>query len=687
MSERASLVLSRGALAAIVLVYLHNTVPYLTMLPRINVDEPWLIERAYQLALTGAPSQPMFLLDRGYLLQPGYSLLLAPWLELFGVGLLQSRVLAVLCGLGAVLAVGALGRMWFGAAAGAIAAMLLATDSNFLGVARMARTDAPSVMFVALGLALSLHGLRTSRLRYAFAGGIATGLAILCHANSYWVGVIVFFWYLVAFGWRLVQTPTAYAYAAGLAVSVGPYLAIVLFNIDEFNSQLHLFAIERVPGFSPAILWHQITQESIRYRDWYFGLITNQYPNYLLVAFQFCAAAGAVFLLWRVWVGRGSSASARPETQAALLVFGSAAIFAALIPNKALVYLPHLLVGFAVAAGAVVARTLELIPLAPTPRAGRVPPASAVFVLAWGAAAVVLYQGWYAVMRTTELRPYEETHAIVDAMVPPGPKYLIASPTFWLPFYDEPETRFLAYTAAGPYETVVPRGFYTGRRLRDLPQDRPFFLLLDDAEWRAVLEDPTFDSEWQRIWTSYIARACVTVRVVFGTAHGTLALYRCGDDVDRRAAPIRYAFEGHEYEPGERVWSADPDALAGWTRYRPETALRVEGDQLRVSAPAGGGIYADVPVEPGAVYLLRADIEDAQPSDQMSLHDMAPDGSPVRSQWLKLGSNDWFPSGAVVRPATDSLRVYLYSEAATNFGVRSVELIQLSDVRATRSRE
>ncbi len=43
----------RIGLVAIALVYLHNTLPHLTMLPRVNVDEPWLMERAYQVMTNG----------------------------------------------------------------------------------------------------------------------------------------------------------------------------------------------------------------------------------------------------------------------------------------------------------------------------------------------------------------------------------------------------------------------------------------------------------------------------------------------------------------------------------------------------------------------------------------------------------------------------------------------------------
>src|SRR5689334_4941059 len=84
-------------------IYLHNTLPHLTMLPRVNVDEPWLMERGYQVMQTGVPSQPMLGLHHAYLLQVGYGYVLAIWMTLVGVGLFQARLLAVLMGLGVVL--------------------------------------------------------------------------------------------------------------------------------------------------------------------------------------------------------------------------------------------------------------------------------------------------------------------------------------------------------------------------------------------------------------------------------------------------------------------------------------------------------------------------------------------------------------------------------------------------------
>ncbi len=61
------------------------------MLPRVNVDEPWLMERGYQVMRTGIPSQPMLGLQHAYLLQVGYGYVLAIWMTLTGVGLFQAR--------------------------------------------------------------------------------------------------------------------------------------------------------------------------------------------------------------------------------------------------------------------------------------------------------------------------------------------------------------------------------------------------------------------------------------------------------------------------------------------------------------------------------------------------------------------------------------------------------------------
>lgn len=646
------------------------------MLPRINVDEPWLIERAYQILVSGAPRQPMFLLDRGYLLQPGYSLLLAPWLKMFGVGLLQARLLAVLFGLATLWCVYACGVLLFGVEVGVVSALLLATDSNFLGISRFARTDGPAVLFAALALLLFLRA-RASGRRLPLAGsGFAAGVAMLCHANCYWVVVVLGVWHLLVYGRRFIVP--GIVSSLGFALSFGPYLALILTRREEFNAQLNMFAIERVPSLQlPTILLH-VSHETERYRDWYFGLITDFSFNPMLRIFQLCAAAGMVWLAASVIAGLRSR-ERRPSEE---LLFSAATIaafiFAAFIPNKALVYLPHLLFGYSLAGGYFVWRLSRVAaPLVSSARVG-VSVLTTMSVAGMSAIAVPMYDVWYYRMVRSDLTPYAVTGEAIRMLVPPGPKYLIASPTFWLPFHDDRETKFVAYTAAGPFRTAEPRGFFTRRRIYDLPQDRPFYLLVDEVEWKRALDDPAYAREWRDAWTSYIRDSCAFHGAALATAHGNLALYRCWNDGTPQPLEPEYVQDGHRYRRAAIAWTATPEEMAGWRVYRPATHVARGADVLRV-AGSGAGIFGDAHVQPNVPYLMEVNVDGARTGDLVSVHSVSANGTVRGSQWTPLKQPAWFPSGTIVMPVEPTLRIYLYSESATDFGVRSVTLYSLVD--------
>jgi hypothetical protein len=214
----------QAGLVTAVLVYAHNALPYLTTMPRVNVDEPWLMERAYQVLRTGVPSQPMLGLEHAYLLQVGYGYLLAGWMAIAGVGLLQARLLGVLLGLGIVMIVAAIGRRTMDPLTGVGAALFLATDSNFLGGVRYARTDIPSVFFVVLACAAYLRGVHRSRTVWFMGAGVA----ILCHGNAVWAAVMLLAWYLLDHGRRAPLLLSGYAMIGGGLLTLGPYLAVVV---------------------------------------------------------------------------------------------------------------------------------------------------------------------------------------------------------------------------------------------------------------------------------------------------------------------------------------------------------------------------------------------------------------------------------------------------------------------------
>src|SRR5438093_3136319 len=472
------------------------------MMPRVNVDEPWLIERAYQVLHTGVPSQPMLGLHRAYLLQVGYGYLLAPWLGLFGVGLFQARLFDVLLGLGILVMVASIGRRTIGPFMGLAAAIVLALDSNFLGGVRNARTDIPSVFFVTAALAAYLVGRERPRSAWFVLSGASFGVAMLCHGNAFWVGAILLAWFVLDDRRRLLTVPFGYSFLAGLLLTFGPYLAVVLMRWSDVQEQVANLAGDRVPGLSPAFVLHQMARELERYRYWYFGLVTNSVPNPLLWVFKAATIAGTLALavesfraddhlgavgadtqvrpyeIGDVRVGNvGAGLRAGPTIDFAdprgplrllILVVGSVLIFAAFINNKVPVYLPHLLIGFSLAAGFAVDEVA---------RATRMPVLVLLFVAGYGAAGIAYYEKWYSSVAKSELVPYESTEATLRALVPPGPKYIFASPQFWIPFHANTGTTFYSYAAAQPIRAGL------SVELAGVSDTRPTYLIVAEQQW------------------------------------------------------------------------------------------------------------------------------------------------------------------------------------------------------------
>ena len=466
-------------LLAVVLVYLHDTLPYLTMMPRVNVDEPWLMERAYQVMRTGIPTQPMLGLHHAYLLQVGYGYLAALWMAPFGVGILQARLLGVALGLGIVVMVAWIGRRTIDPPTGLGAALFLALDSNFLGGVRNARTDIPSVFFVTAALAAYLLGREQSRKRWFVCSGACVGLAMLCHGNAFWAGLILAAWYILDYGARALVVPYGYAVAGGLALTFGPYLAMVLVRWHDVQEQIGNFAADRVPGWRPSFVLHQITLEAERYRGWYFGLVTNTVPNPLLWAFQLATVVGVLALAVRVVAPAADDVDRRGPARLLILAAGGAFIFAAFINNKVPVYLPHLLIGFSLAAGFAVSEAVNLVARIVAARSSAWTVARAaqvalwLFILSYGGAGVAYYEKWYSSNRKGELVSYEATSATLRALVPAGPKYLYASPQFWTPFHDEPGATFYSYAAAWPVASgAIDDADGCGRGSANLPHRR-----------------------------------------------------------------------------------------------------------------------------------------------------------------------------------------------------------------------
>jgi 4-amino-4-deoxy-L-arabinose transferase-like glycosyltransferase len=679
----------QAGLAVVAIVYLHNALPHLTTMPRVNVDEPWLMERAYQVMRSGVPSQPMLGLQHAYFLQVGYGYLLAGWMAIAGVGLLQARLLGVLLGLGIVVTVAVIGRRTIGSTAGLTAALFLAMDSNFLGGVRNARTDIPSVFFLVVALAVYLRGVQRSQGVWFACSGASLGLAILCHGNAFWAGVILLAWYLLDYGRRAPFLPYGYAMIGGGLLTLGPYFAIVLMHWPDVQVQIANFAADRVPGWQPGFIISRMLLEVQRYDGWYFGLVTSLVPNPLLRVFQLATVAGLILLAARSVMARAADARQRTDPHGPrrllILALGGALIFAGFINNKVPVYMPHLLIGFALAAGVAVSEAFGFVPAL---NRGRL---TLAFLAVYGGAGAAYYEKWYASAGKSELVSYEATTGTLRALVPGGPKYLYASPQFWTPFHAAAGTTFYSYTAAQPVDSE------STTTLAGAGDDRPIFLIVDEFQWLPELVGiSSSTAEWQRGWIAFIEQRCGLDAVALGTAHGTLALYRCA----LAAAPPapasgpRIVGGSTAYRIGELVMSQRTNDLARWSRYddprrrsaaRPDVHATETG--LRISGTGWPGIVKMFAATAGEHYLVRTTTSQTREGDLLYL------GTWQQSQVRSLSGASssgipaplvgpaWYPRVRAFRATAPEVRVLVYSEAPeTSFEISSLDIYRLLPV-------
>ena len=666
------------AYAVVALVYLHNALPYLTTLPRVNVDEPWLMERAYQVLKTGAPRQPMYGLDHAYLLQPGYSYLLAGWIGLFGIGIWQARLLSVLLGAGILAAAGATATRLGGHGAGLLTTVFLAADSSFLGGARDARTDIPSLFFAALAIGLFVRG-RDGRWRWFVASGAATGAAMLCHGNAYWVAVTLLLCYLVDH-WRRPFAINGWAYLIGFMAVFGPYVVVLLTHAAEFQKQLGNFAGDRVPGLSPAFVWQQITRERDRYRDWYFGLVTSLVPNPLLRLFQAAVIIALVALVVTL-AQQGDAATRRSRWKAFWLLVAPAVIFAGFINNKAAVYMPHLLLGFAVATGV----GLQIVANAMLRRRAFTVVAAAVVI--YGFAAVGYYEKWYRSVLRSELVPYETTAATLHTLVPPGAKLLVASPHFWIPFATDPSVSFVSYAGTQPDALHLPGA----------TQHRPTFLVVDETQWLADVKPTATETtgRWRNLWIDYIRARCGLQAVAIGTAYGNMALYRCEDKTPPAVAEIRLVGGTATVTTTSDRTAYGPAELAGWTTYvdprprssRPEPAVHRQHGGVRLSGGNWPGIERYVDVVAGERYLVTYDVDHARDQDLLYIgrweraEVLSLSGASAAGIMVPLAMPAWFPAMRGFTATAPRVRLLVYSEAPeTDLLLRTLTLTRLIQV-------
>lgn len=228
----------------------------LDRLPPVYEDEPWQASAAYKLATQGAFASDMFagwhgMERRYYDFMPIHPFILAGVYRVFGEGLLQTRVEAVIMTCITLGLTVVLGSRLFGPWVGSLAVILLLvvrwtgttyiqlTGIPMLDLARIARYDVVVPVFALLALLVYLSARERGGWRYGLAG-LLVGLAGLSHVYGvFWVAVLgaLVLWDGAPDG----RLRALLWLGCGFVLPWLPYLVYVMTGLDEWRMQTRIY--------------------------------------------------------------------------------------------------------------------------------------------------------------------------------------------------------------------------------------------------------------------------------------------------------------------------------------------------------------------------------------------------------------------------------------------------------------
>jgi len=237
--------------------------------------------------------------------------------ELFGLGVVQARLVSVFCGWLTVMLTFALGRRFYGTGAGLAAAALLCflklgllaetSGVTLLDDARVIRYDilvpvgvlasTMAFLWAAGGEGSGLPGRR--RTAGLVAAGFLAGLATLAHVYGAFVLPLFAAALLWQRGWRTLREAPLYLVAAGWLLAMLPWIVYVAQDFDAYLGQMSRHGA-RFELLDPAFYWHNLVREPGRYGPW----LKGGFPDTFLrpragIWLLLLGLPAAMALLWR----------------------------------------------------------------------------------------------------------------------------------------------------------------------------------------------------------------------------------------------------------------------------------------------------------------------------------------------------------------------------------------------------
>ncbi len=192
---------------------------------------------------------------------PAMPIVLGSFFKVFSLGIWQARLLPFLGALGAVFVTYLLGSYLLGEWVGAVASLLVATDSMLFVAGRTARPEGVVAFLGTLTALLFIRAIRQDSWTIALAAGLVAGISMNFHINGAIAPIAMGLWALYEYGWKVWQKPVAWAFAVTVALCIVPY--VVWMNVDD----LHRRAYSEMRALATTLPYSHFHGEVMRYSD------------------------------------------------------------------------------------------------------------------------------------------------------------------------------------------------------------------------------------------------------------------------------------------------------------------------------------------------------------------------------------------------------------------------------------
>ena len=206
------------------------------VLPLLNTrwveDESWYASSAHSLAKFGELRVRVFappgLQSRFDAHPPLPVLAMAGLFKLFGTNLYTARIPFLLAAIAGILLTYLLGCELGGRRLGALGAVFLAVDNLYFIAARSVRPEPMVVACSVAGLLVFLISQRRRSTALALLSGVLIGAGLLAHPNGFAAALTAGVLALLEFGVTVVRRARPWAFVAGVALALAPFLLFVM---------------------------------------------------------------------------------------------------------------------------------------------------------------------------------------------------------------------------------------------------------------------------------------------------------------------------------------------------------------------------------------------------------------------------------------------------------------------------